>query len=515
MRPGRGIISHSGSGGGGGSIHGTSVSALGGNCGIAKMTQAKRRGRSAAVGPLLAKPLAYEVEHKPGVNSSVILTLDVPGETTKLCYDRAVREFSKRAGNSIPGFSAGDKHPPQIIERHFGAGEVKGEALKIISDTVVNEAINKFDFKAIGSATLVQDVGTVLNMFTPGEAMLLEVKCDVWPQVKVNGEYTGLELEIELPPVDESRVEGAWKMLQERNIVLEDTEEGYAAQLGDSVIANMEPYHENPDGSRGDSLPDIASGEEVDIVLEKGRYMPGLAEGLEGVKAGEKREIRVAFPDRISGQGGDLEGKKAIFEVETVAVKKRIVPEVDEAFANSIRADLTLEELTQEVERAVREESGTSKKDARNRAMEDALLKFTEVEMPETLVVEEAREKFAIMMTEFKDQGESDEKIKSMITKENFEKYLEIVRKNVTRGLSASLLMTYIADKENLKFDPQEVEEELDQVRAQAKGQEIDEEKVRDSIEARLEKDLVLDWIEERSTITYVEGKPLQTEKVL
>ena len=38
--------------------------------------------------------------------------------------------------------------------------------------------------------------------------------------------------------------------------------------------------------------------------------------------------------------------------------------------------------------------------------------------MPETLVVEEAREKFAIMMTEFKDQGESDEKIKSMITKE-------------------------------------------------------------------------------------------------
>ena len=31
------------------------------------------------------------------------------------------------------------------------------------------------------------------------------VQCDVWPQVKVNGEYTGLELEIELPPVDESR----------------------------------------------------------------------------------------------------------------------------------------------------------------------------------------------------------------------------------------------------------------------------------------------------------------------
>lgn len=41
------------------------------------------------------------------------------------------------------------------------------------------------------------------------------------------------------------------------------------------------------------------------------------------------------------------------------------------------------------------------------------------------------------------------------------------------------------------QFDPQDVEDEVDQVRAQAKGQEIDEAKVRDSIEARLEKNMV------------------------
>lgn len=35
------------------------------------------------------------------------------------------------------------------------------------------------------------------------------------------------------------RVEAAWKSLRERNVVLEDTEEGYAAQLGDSVRENM------------------------------------------------------------------------------------------------------------------------------------------------------------------------------------------------------------------------------------------------------------------------------------
>lgn len=51
------------------------------------------------------------------------------------------------------------------------------------------------------------------------------------------------------------------------------------------------------------------------------RYMPGLAEGMEGVKANEKREIRVTFPDRLGPQGGDLEGTQAIFEVEAVEIK--------------------------------------------------------------------------------------------------------------------------------------------------------------------------------------------------
>lgn len=56
------------------------------------------------------------------------------------------------------------------------------------------------------------------------------------------------------------------------------------------------------------------------------RYMPGLAEGMEGVKAGEKREIRITFPDKLGSQGGDLEGTKAIFEVEAVEVKVCAAP---------------------------------------------------------------------------------------------------------------------------------------------------------------------------------------------
>ncbi|CAM9813825.1 unnamed protein product [Scytosiphon promiscuus] len=429
------------------------------SCSSSSSAPPRRGGPASAVGPLFAKPLAYDVTYKPAANSSVILTLDVPGDTTKqLCYDKAVRALSKEAGSSIPGFGnkGNNKHPAEVIERHFGIEEVKGQSLKIVSELVINEAINSLDVKAIGSAELVQDLEVVTQLFNPGQPMMLEVKMDIWPEVKLEKEYTGFEMEVEEPPIDEPRVAAAWKSLQERNVVLEDTEEDYAAKLGDSVIANMTPFRENKDGSKGDKLPEIASGDGVDIVLESGRYMPGLAEGMEGVKAGEKRDIKITFPDKLGPQGGDLEGTKAIFEVEAVEVKVRKVPEINEEFAQSIRKDLTLEELTNEVEKAVMEEAGTSKKDARNRrakqrrAIEDALLGTCSIDIPETLIIEQAREKFAIMMTEFKDQGESDEKIQSMITKENFAKYVEVVRKNTTRGLSLSLLFTHIAEKEGL-----------------------------------------------------------------
>lgn len=56
---------------------------------------------------------------------------------------------------------------------------------------------------------------------------------------------------------------------------------------------------------------------------DRNRYMPGLAEGMEGVKAGEMRDIKITFPDKLGPQGGDLEGTKAIFEVEAVEIKVR------------------------------------------------------------------------------------------------------------------------------------------------------------------------------------------------
>lgn len=62
---------------------------------ICEQQQRRRRGGpAAAAGPLFAKPMAYDVTFKPSVNSSVILDLDIPGETTKVSISTQSHYFS-------------------------------------------------------------------------------------------------------------------------------------------------------------------------------------------------------------------------------------------------------------------------------------------------------------------------------------------------------------------------------------------------------------------------------------
>ncbi|CAN0249283.1 unnamed protein product, partial [Ectocarpus sp. 8 AP-2014] len=93
---------------------------------------------------------------------------------------------------------------------------------------------------------------------------------------------------------------------------------------------------------------------------------------------------------------------------------------------------------------------------------------------------------------------------------QNFVKYVEVVRKNVTRGLTLSLMFTHIAEKEGLSYEKSDVDDQMDLLRAQAKGQEFDEAKAQDKIEAQLEREMVLDWIDDRSEITWLPAKPVE-----
>jgi len=236
--------------------------------------------------------------------------------------------------------------------------------------------------------------------------------------------------------------------------------------------------------------------------------MPGLVEGLVGVKAGEEREIRVSFPKQSSRSlPEELAGRAALFVVKCDEVRTRALPELNDAFADSVRPGLTYQDLYNEVRAAVGEEGDKRNTAARNDEIEKCLVGLVTCEIPESLIENQAKEKFATMMSEQRESGVSDEELKKMVTKEGFEKYKKVAAKGIERTMIASLVVDDLARREGLSADEIAVEDQVQLSRAQAEqaGQEFDEARMKETIEATLKREAVMDWLASKLTIEYTE----------
>lgn len=238
--------------------------------------------------------------------SAVELTLKVPGSATSAAYEKACTELSQQI--SIPGFRKGAKIPPQVLEQNMaakgGRNALKVEAINSLLAQLIEPAIkDEHGLDPIGQPSLVTPAEALADDFVPGEAIDLVVKCDVWPDIEwaeVEGKekpYLGLKGKYKRQPYDQAKFDKALGDLRERYVILDPSPEGHALEMGDACRVDMTGYMANDDGSKGEPLPNAASGDNVEVVLGKGLYMEGLVEGLVGAKVGDSRTVNVSFPE--------------------------------------------------------------------------------------------------------------------------------------------------------------------------------------------------------------------------
>ena len=181
-------------------------------------------------------------------------------------------------------------------------------------------------------------------------------------------------------------------------------------------------------------------------------------------------------------------------------------------FASQVRPGLTAQSLQDELRKAVDSQDAQEYMGARNEALAMALSEIMDVEVPDTLVTNQAREKYALMMTDMRNNGMADEEIKKLISPENFEKYKELSREGIVRDFKVSMALDEIARLENIQVPAYQIEEQIQSLKDQAvkEGQsldDMDEEQMRRKVESTLERRMVYDFLAERAEleVEYVE----------
>ena len=212
-----------------------------------------------------------------------------------------------------------------------------------------------------------------------------------------------------------------------------------------------------------------------------------------------------------------LAGKAALFDVTVLEASTRSLPEVTDEFASQVREGLTAESLKDELQKAVDSEDAREFTPARNAALSKALAEVMEVEVPDTLITQQAREKFAMMMTDMRNNGVSDEEIKNQINPENFVKYKKVVKESIVKDFKVSMAVDEIGRLEGIEVPDYQVEEQLQGIREEATktGEEFDEAQIRPRVEATLQREAVMEFLAENAKLDIVFEEETFDEELL
>lgn len=298
--------------------------------------------------------------------SIVALTIEISAEELDVGKEQAYKKNRNRI--TVPGFRKG-KAPRKMIESLYGDGVFFEDALNICYPKAYEAALEQSGIKAVAPADV--DVSEM----TEDGAVVLVCKVPVEPEVTL-GDYKGLSVEKEEAKVLVADVKAELDRMAQR--LARTQEVTRAAKKNDTVVIDFEGFVDGVAFEGG-------KGENYDLKLGSGTFIPGFEDQLIGTKAGEEKDVVVTFPEEYHAK--ELAGKEATFKCTVHEVKETILPAIDDEFAKDVSEKAeTLDELKKEVkERLLAQKSETFERDYEE-ALLTAVIDNMQAEIPEAMI---------------------------------------------------------------------------------------------------------------------------------
>ena len=385
--------------------------------------------------------MKVELIKQEGTKVSFKLTVD-----NEKFESAIVKAYNKNKGKyNIPGFRKG-KAPRKVIETHYGKGVFYSDAIDIVFPEVYPAAIDELKIDPIDMPSI--DVEEI----SKDNGLVLLVDVEVKPEFQL-GDYKGVEVEKVDETVNEDVVNAKLDEMREKGSRLVSVER---------EIANGDTANIDFEGFDGEVAFEGGKGENYDLVIGSGSFIPGFEDQLVGKKAGEEVEVNVTFPEEYHAE--NLAGKPVVFKVKVNDVKVKELPELNDEFAADTTEFNTLEELRADVRaKAEADAKEAAKNELRNRVIEKVVAN-TEVEVPEAMIKHEIENQMMELNYQLQYQGFGMEQFLQMTgkTMEEFKsEFAASRREEAVRNVKTSLVIEAIAKAEGVEVNEEEVNAEV------------------------------------------------------
>lgn len=350
--------------------------------------------------------------------------------------------FNKLAENvEIKGFRKG-KAPLEMVKAKIDQGQVFDRAINSLLQETYTQLLDEENLRPFTRPSV--DVTKLSDT-----ELELKFNLILAPEVTL-GKYKDLHVEKTEVKVEDEEVTNAIENLktQHASLVLVERK----AKMGDTVVIDFEGFV--------DEKP-FEGGKAENFALELGsnQFVPGFEEQLVGLKAEDKKDIKVTFPENYVPE---LASKEATFKIKVHEVKEKKTPELNDEFVAELNLNnvKTIDDLkAYEKDRLHKQKD----EDAKRQYFEGLLKLIREdakIDLAQEIIDNEVDAMEENLKNQIAQQGLTLENYLEM-TKQTSEDMRKTMAEEADVNLRSVLIMEKIAEVENIVVEEDEIEFEL------------------------------------------------------
>lgn len=247
-------------------------------------------------------------------------------------FDAAVNKayLRNKKDITITGFRKG-KAPRSVIEGMYGADVFYREAMDDIAPAAFEFGYDNCGLKIIGRPS-ISDVD-----LSDEKVLTYTFAVELYPEVTL-GQYKNLSAPKAAAVLDENAVQEEINAVLKQNARMVDVDDR-EAQMGDTANIDFEGFLDGVAFEGG-------KGENFNLELGSGTFVPGFEDQVVGMKLDEEKEINITFPENYAEE---LAGKDVVFKVKLNAITVAELPELDDELVQDISEFETVDEFKADI----------------------------------------------------------------------------------------------------------------------------------------------------------------------
>ena len=387
----------------------------------------------------------------------MVLEVEFPADQVRRQIDESVRHLAQRT--NVAGFRPG-KAPRALLERALGMRRDDPDAENPIHDDAKEHLFERSVLDAVREKELdvLQVPDPEWTSFTEDSGATYTVTLPLRPDVKL-GAYTDYPFTISVDKIDDEAVDKVIEQLRDQQASLVPVE-GRGAATDDYAVIRFT-------GSRQGQPVEGASSDRMPLILGRERFVPGFEENLVGLREGDTKSFSVTFPDDY--QEADLAGKPVDFEVGILELREKKMPIADDDFARSLGSYDDLDGLRVEIRaRLERNALDRARHNFADRIIDFAVANATLV-LPDLLIDSEQDVMLDELKVRLAEQGIGYEDY-LRITERDEKQVVDEFRPDAEKRVKTLLVLSAVADKENVEVTDAELDSELERSRERYAG---------------------------------------------